>query len=72
MGLPQVAWALARSSVLAKSLFYLVLSLDIICAFSFDLSFGVVPDIVTVGKSLGNGHPMGAVICSREVDRKKK
>lgn len=34
------------------------------------LSFGVVPDIVTVGKSLGNGHPMGAVICSREVSER--
>ena len=29
--------------------------------------FGVVPDIVTVGKPLGNGQPMGAVICTREV-----
>ena len=27
----------------------------------------VVPDIVTVGKPMGNGHPMGAVICSREI-----
>jgi len=29
----------------------------------------VVPDIVTVGKPLGNGHPMGAVICSPEISR---
>lgn len=28
---------------------------------------GVVPDIVTMGKPLGNGHPLGAVACSREV-----
>jgi 4-aminobutyrate aminotransferase-like enzyme len=26
-----------------------------------------VPDIVTVGKPIGNGHPMGAVITTREV-----
>ena len=32
--------------------------------------FDVVPDIVTIGKPLGNGHPMGAVICSREVSEK--
>merc|ERR1712106_1251583 len=30
----------------------------------------IVPDIVTIGKPLGNGHPMGAVICSREVSEK--
>ena len=30
----------------------------------------VVPDIVTIGKPLGNGHPMGAVICSRDVSSK--
>jgi 4-aminobutyrate aminotransferase-like enzyme/Ser/Thr protein kinase RdoA (MazF antagonist) len=28
---------------------------------------GVVPDIVTVGKPLGNGHPLGAVITTRAV-----
>lgn len=28
---------------------------------------GVVPDIVTIGKPIGNGHPMGAVICTQEV-----
>jgi len=27
----------------------------------------VVPDIVTVGKPLGNGFPLGAVITSREI-----
>lgn len=32
----------------------------------FDLQ-GVVPDIVTLGKPIGNGHPMGAVVCTREV-----
>ena len=25
---------------------------------------GVVPDIVTLGKPIGNGHPIGAVVCS--------
>ncbi|MDX2285478.1 MAG: aminotransferase class III-fold pyridoxal phosphate-dependent enzyme [Bacteroidia bacterium] len=28
---------------------------------------GVVPDIVTMGKPIGNGHPLGAVACTREV-----
>ncbi|THD66454.1 aminotransferase class III-fold pyridoxal phosphate-dependent enzyme [Robertkochia marina] len=28
---------------------------------------GVVPDIVTIGKPLGNGHPVAAVACTEEV-----
>jgi len=28
---------------------------------------GVVPDIVTLGKPIGNGHPMGAVVCTPAV-----
>jgi 4-aminobutyrate aminotransferase-like enzyme len=28
---------------------------------------GVVPDIVTLGKPMGNGHPMGAVVTTREI-----
>ena len=28
---------------------------------------GVVPDIVTLGKPIGNGHPLGAVITTREI-----
>ncbi|HET8735229.1 MAG TPA: aminotransferase class III-fold pyridoxal phosphate-dependent enzyme, partial [Pricia sp.] len=31
---------------------------------------GVVPDIVTIGKPLGNGHPVAAVACTREVAEK--
>ena len=27
----------------------------------------VVPDIITMGKPLGNGHPLAAVACTREV-----
>jgi 4-aminobutyrate aminotransferase-like enzyme len=27
----------------------------------------VVPDIVTLGKPIGNGHPMGAVVCTQAV-----
>ena len=27
----------------------------------------VVPDIVTIGKPLGNGHPLAAVVCTREI-----
>jgi 4-aminobutyrate aminotransferase-like enzyme/Ser/Thr protein kinase RdoA (MazF antagonist) len=31
---------------------------------------GVVPDIITIGKPLGNGHPLAAVICTKEVAKK--
>jgi 4-aminobutyrate aminotransferase-like enzyme len=27
----------------------------------------VVPDIVTIGKPIGNGHPLAAVVCTQEV-----
>lgn len=27
----------------------------------------VIPDIVTIGKPLGNGHPVAAVVCTKEV-----
>lgn len=30
-------------------------------------SYGVVPDIVVLGKPIGNGHPIGAVVTSREI-----
>lgn len=30
----------------------------------------VLPDIVTIGKPLGNGHPLAAVICTQEVANK--
>lgn len=33
---------------------------------AFELS-GVVPDIVTLGKPIGNGHPLGAVVTTPEV-----
>ena len=33
---------------------------------SFELQ-GVVPDIVTLGKPIGNGHPSGAVITTRKI-----
>jgi 4-aminobutyrate aminotransferase-like enzyme len=29
--------------------------------------YGVVPDIVVLGKPIGNGHPLGAVIMTREI-----
>lgn len=29
--------------------------------------YGVQPDIVTIGKPLGNGHPIGAVVCTQAV-----
>ncbi len=28
---------------------------------------GVIPDIVTIGKPIGNGHPLGVVVCTREI-----
>lgn len=28
---------------------------------------GVTPDIITIGKPLGNGHPLAAVVCTQEV-----
>jgi 4-aminobutyrate aminotransferase-like enzyme/Ser/Thr protein kinase RdoA (MazF antagonist) len=28
---------------------------------------GVIPDIVTIGKPIGNGHPLAAVVCTRDV-----
>src|SRR5207247_4254763 len=28
---------------------------------------GVVPDIVVLGKPIGNGHPLGAVVTTREI-----
>ena len=31
---------------------------------------GVVPDIVTLGKPIGNGHPLGAVVTTPEVARR--
>lgn len=33
---------------------------------AFELD-GAVPDIVTMGKPIGNGHPIGAVVCTPEV-----
>ncbi|WP_299160426.1 aminotransferase class III-fold pyridoxal phosphate-dependent enzyme [uncultured Tenacibaculum sp.] len=30
----------------------------------------VIPDIVTIGKPLGNGHPLAAVVCTQEVANK--
>ncbi len=31
---------------------------------------GLTPDIVTLGKPIGNGHPMGAVVCTEEVAKR--
>lgn len=35
---------------------------------AYDL-FDVVPDIVILGKPMGNGHPMGAVVCTEDIAR---
>ena len=31
---------------------------------------GVLPDVITIGKPLGNGHPVAAVVCTREIAEK--
>lgn len=57
------------------AVFLLSLSLPsyMFCFFVIHLSswflqhYGVVPDIVTTGKPLGNGYPMAAVITTREI-----
>ncbi len=36
------------------------------CDWGFQLQ-GVTPDIVTLGKPIGNGHPMGAVVTTMEI-----
>lgn len=36
------------------------------CFWAFE-SQGVVPDIVTLGKPIGNGHPLGAVVTTPEI-----
>ena len=30
----------------------------------------IIPDIVTLGKPMGNGHPIGAVVCTKEIAEK--
>ena len=27
----------------------------------------VIPDIITIGKPIGNGHPVGVVVCTKEI-----
>src|SRR6185436_7198792 len=36
--------------------------------FAFETQ-GVVPDVVTLGKPIGNGHPLGAVVTSPQLAR---
>ena len=36
------------------------------CFWGFEQQ-GVVPDMVVLGKPMGNGHPMGAVVCTQEI-----
>ena len=33
----------------------------------FQRDVNCIPDIVTIGKGLGNGYPIGAVVCTQEV-----
>ena len=32
--------------------------------------YDVIPDLVTLGKPMGNGHPIGAVVCTKEISDK--
>ena len=32
--------------------------------------YDIIPDIVTIGKSFGNGHPISAVVCKKEIAEK--
>ena len=32
--------------------------------------YNIIPDIVTLGKPMGNGHPIGAVVCTDEISKK--
>lgn len=36
----------------------------------YDISLGVCPDIVTLGKPMGNGHPVSAVVTTKEIAEK--
>ncbi|WP_373519990.1 aminotransferase class III-fold pyridoxal phosphate-dependent enzyme [Aquiflexum sp.] len=36
------------------------------CFWGFE-QYGVIPDLVVLGKPMGNGHPMGAVVCTQEI-----
>lgn len=36
------------------------------CFWGFE-QHGVVPDMVVLGKPMGNGHPVGAVVCTEEI-----
>ena len=38
----------------------------------FFMDYGLTPDIVTMGKGLGNGYPLAAVVCSKDVSDKMK
>ena len=45
------------------------------CKYSQDELFvfpGVVPDMVTIGKPMGNGHPVSAVVTTREIAERYK
>lgn len=39
---------------------------------SFSFFLGVVPDMVTIGKPMGNGHPISAVVTTQEIAERYK
>ena len=36
-------------------------------SFPSNIWFSFVPDILTVGKAMGNGFPVAAVVCTKEI-----
>ena len=32
--------------------------------------YDIIPDIITLGKPMGNGHPIGAVVCTQNISEK--
>ena len=37
------------------------------CVDYLSVCVGVVPDIITIGKPMGNGHPVAAVMTTKEI-----
>ena len=58
MGLRPLTLSLTRAHALRRS--------PLLARWGFEQQ-GVVPDIVTMGKPMGNGMPLAAVVCTRAV-----
>ena len=73
MGLQPLTLSLTRARALSPTTFTLTLSRahalrlsPLLARWGFEQQ-GVVPDIVTMGKPMGNGMPLAAVVCTRAV-----